>query len=146
MRSAERIHNMLHVPGSLQLGYYLASSQYSRHCCAVGFFSQHPCCSTREQFKSIWRLKKTKHQTSNETLKTSNKRRLSGEKDKSYISISHLLHIHRENWACSAFSFTPLLPTRGCSSQKEKKMSIRRGKSEFIRTSTCPFTFLHPSR
>lgn len=47
--------------------------------------------------------------------------------------------------------FSLLLPhhcytTRDYTSQKAKKMSIRRGKSEFIRTSTCPFTFLHPSR
>lgn len=140
LRSAERIHNMSHVPGSLQLGYHLASRQCSRHYCAIGFFSQHPCYSTREQFKSIWRLQKTKHQMSNETLKTSNKRRLSRDEAKSYISIFLLLYIYR----CSAFCFH-CYTTRGCSSS-ESKENVHHKRQIWIYRNQNPSFPISPSQ
>lgn len=59
---------------------------------------------------------------SNETLKTSNKRRLSGEEAKSYISIFLLLYIHREHWASSAFCFhTTATPQEAAVVRKQRK-------------------------
>lgn len=74
----------------------------------------------------------------NETLKTSNERRLSREEAKSYLSIFYLLCIHREQWACLAFCFhTTASSARGCSSWDERTIPIGTDVSEYIRTMTC---------
>lgn len=74
----------------------------------------------------------------NETLKTSNERRLSGEEAKSYLSILYLLCIHREQWACLALCFHATASSaRGCSSWDERTTPIGIDVSEYIRTMTC---------
>lgn len=75
---------------------------------------------------------------SNETLKISNKRRLSREEAKSYFNIFHLLYIHGEQWACLAFCFhTTATPTRGCSSWESKENSRQERRTGMYRNRTC---------
>lgn len=79
----------------------------------------------------------------NETLKPSNKRRLSREEAKSYFNIFHLLYIHREHWACLAFCFhATATPPRGCSSWESEENSHQKRQIWMYRNQYlhCPFT------